>query len=871
MRKRLLVCSLVSWLVVSLSACQLNTKERWLGLIAQATPTSTSTPTVTPSPTNTATPTPSPTPTHTPSPTATPVPSDRLALAQRAYANGNYDLARQEFAALLADPGANPEEQRLALHWRGRSELRAGDAAAAITTLKLFLEQYPSDELARAAQFNLGAAYEQNNQLMEAFQAYLGAIIPDDLANIYIYERAGDVALKAGAYEEAINAYQNGLYSTQDTGFQVHLREGMAEAELARNDPRAALAQYDAILRVAQIPAYRAKILRLAAEAHLAAGETEAAYERYLEAVNRYPEAYDSYLSLVELVNAGVPVDEFQRGLVDYYAGVYEPAITAFDRYLNSPPVLTEAETASGSDAVVEAHNEITATTNLTATGVVSGSSVAAVAPADPLPPPYAAEATWLTALSWQALGRYNSAISVFQRLIEAYPNDANWGKAHLEIGKSQGYQGNISQATATFRDFAAENPNHPLAPEALWRAGRLEFDEELYEEAARNLSAMAETYPTSDYASEALYWAGQAAFMIENYEEAGKYWEKLFVNYPNSTLYTFGGYWQARALLELNQDQLANDVLVDIVDRSDDYYGLRARDLLAGVQPHSVPLVVPTPAQLIQERTEAEEWLAGWLGIANESNLATLNPRVRADLDFQRGEALLKLGLRREALLEFEKVKDNWWNDALAMYQLSTYFAEQGLGQLSIVTAARLVFLSPAEIPEEAPIFIQRLYYPIFFADLIFAEAAALDLDPALLLAIMRQESLFEQSAESIAGARGLMQVMPPTGEYVAQRSDFGDFNTDHLWLPYVSVKFGAWYINQQLGMFNGNQFAALAAYNAGPGNVFEWLKASDDLDIFVESIPFRESRLYIRRIYVNLAAYRRIYGVSTSEVEVN
>jgi soluble lytic murein transglycosylase len=63
-------------------------------------------------------------------------------------------------------------------------------------------------------------------------------------------------------------------------------------------------------------------------------------------------------------------------------------------------------------------------------------------------------------------------------------------------------------------------------------------------------------------------------------------------------------------------------------------------------------------------------------------------------------------------------------------------------------------------------------------------------------------------------------------------------------------------------LGIFEGNQFAALAAYNAGPGNVLEWIKTSNDLDIFVESIPFRESRVYIRNIYVNLAAYRRLYG---------
>jgi soluble lytic murein transglycosylase len=72
-------------------------------------------------------------------------------------------------------------------------------------------------------------------------------------------------------------------------------------------------------------------------------------------------------------------------------------------------------------------------------------------------------------------------------------------------------------------------------------------------------------------------------------------------------------------------------------------------------------------------------------------------------------------------------------------------------------------------------------------------------------------------------------------------------------------------------LGIFEGNQFAALAAYNAGPGHVLEWVKTSDDLDIFVERIPFRESRIYIRNIYVNLAAYRRLYGPPPEEAAVN
>ncbi|MFN8458361.1 MAG: tetratricopeptide repeat protein [Anaerolineae bacterium] len=851
------MAGLISLLVVLvLSGCQLDAEQRWPIIAWQTetpTPTSTATATVTPTPTSTATPTSTPTvtptPTDTPTPTMTPLPSSRLDTAQRAYTNGDYQTARTEFDALLQDPGADANERRLALHWRGRSELQLGDAVAASATLKQFVDQYPSDELTRAAQFNLAVAYQQAGQYDEAIAAYRGAVIPDDPINVYIYQRIGDVELQTGAYTDTIATYETGLRATNEPSFRVHLREGIAQAELSRSNPAGAVAQYESILQVAKIEDYRAKILRLLGEAYLAAGDSESAYKSYLEAVNNYPQAKDSYLVLVELVNASVPVDDFQRGAVDYYAGAYDPAVLALERYLNPPDLVTSTVT-------------ITSTANLTKTSTAS---------ATVKPPAKAAEAVWLLGMSWQGLGRSYAAIETFQRLIDDYPGSPNWGQAHIEIAKAWINLNDISQAKKIYRDFAAQYPKHALASEALWRAARLDLDGDLLEEAYNSLRQLAETYPTNDYADDALYWAGYAAFKQGNYEKAIVPWSKLFNNYPDSDLSSFGGFWQAKSLLALGREVEAKAVLKRIAKGSLDYYNLRAEDLLIGVQPHSVPLLLPSPAKLAQEQVEAEAWLAKWLGLAEAKNMSALSAEVQNDPAFQRGDALLKIGLRAEALAEFEKVKDNWWDKPLAMYQLALYFRDKGLGRLAIITAARVIFLSPAGDPENAPLFIQRLFYPIFFPDLIFTEAEKQEIDPALLLAIMHQESLFEQTAESSVGARGLMQVMPATGDYIAERSDFvTNFNADQLWLPYLSVKFGAWYISQQLGIFDGNQFAALAAYNAGPGNVLEWVKTSSDLDIFVESIPYRESRIYIRNIYVHLAAYRRLYGVST-EARVN
>jgi soluble lytic murein transglycosylase len=357
-------------------------------------------------------------------------------------------------------------------------------------------------------------------------------------------------------------------------------------------------------------------------------------------------------------------------------------------------------------------------------------------------------------------------------------------------------------------------------------------------------------------------------AYLQDEYDTAIEVWSYLMDTYPTSQLFSFAGYWRARALLNLGRDDEAQQVFAELVDGSVDYYRLRAEDQLTGQLPHTVPLTVPANTQLAQERAQAELWLRDWLKLDEDvTNLSGLSDEILANLHFQRGRDLLAFGLRDKALVEFEQVKDDFWDDPLSMYRLANYFHQERLGQLGILVAGRVIFLSPTNHTFEAPLYMQRLFYPFYYSDLIFAEAEAQDIDPALIVSLIRQESLFEADAESWVGARGLMQVMPGTGDYVAERSEFGPFNTDQLWLPWVSVKFGAWYIDQQLGIFDDNQFAAMAAYNAGPGNVLDWIETSDDLDIFVEAIPYWESRTYIRRVYENLSAYRRIYGPSPQQ----
>jgi soluble lytic murein transglycosylase len=176
---------------------------------------------------------------------------------------------------------------------------------------------------------------------------------------------------------------------------------------------------------------------------------------------------------------------------------------------------------------------------------------------------------------------------------------------------------------------------------------------------------------------------------------------------------------------------------------------------------------------------------------------------------------------------------------------------------------AARRVRQLAGVSPSEAPVFLARLNYPTYFSDLILEYAAQYQLDPLYVFALIWQESLFEGFAVSSASAQGLMQIWPPTGEDIASRLSWPNYQSTDLQRPYVSVAFGTWLLHEESDRFGGDLFAILSAYNAGPGNTATWLEeAGGDPDLFVEFITLPEPQSYIKAIYAHYAVYRVLYG---------
>lgn len=157
----------------------------------------------------------------------------------------------------------------------------------------------------------------------------------------------------------------------------------------------------------------------------------------------------------------------------------------------------------------------------------------------------------------------------------------------------------------------------------------------------------------------------------------------------------------------------------------------------------------------------------------------------------------------------------------------------------------------------------ISYVIYPIKYEEIVQKYSKEYNLDPFLLYAMIKVESSFDENAVSPKDARGLMQIMPTTGKWIAEKLKYEKFDEEDLFEPKKNIMMGAWYINYLAEKFDGDMVLAIMAYNAGPGNVQNWLLdenvSSDGKNL--ENVPYDETAKYERKIMESYKMYKRIY----------
>jgi soluble lytic murein transglycosylase len=178
-----------------------------------------------------------------------------------------------------------------------------------------------------------------------------------------------------------------------------------------------------------------------------------------------------------------------------------------------------------------------------------------------------------------------------------------------------------------------------------------------------------------------------------------------------------------------------------------------------------------------------------------------------------------------------------------------------------AVAGAATVIFLATAPFVDKA---VHEVTLPLRHEDIIRQQARAKGLDPALIAAVIYTESRFRDQT-SDAGAKGLMQLMPRTADYIARKSGGTAFEQGDLATPQVNISYGCWCLRYLLDKYGGNKILALAAYNAGEGKVDGWWRdaaARGERFRIAAHIPFPETRSYVTQVLQTRRDYRREYA---------
>ena len=389
--------------------------------------------------------------------------------------------------------------------------------------------------------------------------------------------------------------------------------------------------------------------------------------------------------------------------------------------------------------------------------------------------------------------------------------------------------------ARATFNRLVANFPGSELAPGAMLRIGKI-FEELHQLDSARDqYRRLTARYPGSDAAEEARFRIPWTLYLAHNYRSAVPGFQSGAVRAKDPIDRDMCEYWHARALEKAGDADAARAIFEKLADSTDsNYYPELASRRIAAAKPYLPAASAPEPEYAgTPAATGVAEFHMARLQALRALGIKELQPDELKAL----AEESATIEMRRFVLAGYASA-DAWYAAIVA----ATHMEKNG--QLSHDVA-------------------ERVRYPRAYWDLFSSASTRLALDPYLVLALSRQESLFNPRATSSSNARGLMQLIPSTARKMASQQGM-DTDQIRLYDPSVNVQLGTTYLKNLFEMFHGDEFHAVAAYNGGENAVMKWLaKSPGPDDEWVENIAYKETRDYVKKVIGGRREYLLLYQV--------
>jgi soluble lytic murein transglycosylase len=439
---------------------------------------------------------------------------------------------------------------------------------------------------------------------------------------------------------------------------------------------------------------------------------------------------------------------------------------------------------------------------------------------------PIALRALRVMADSQRRLNRFDPAARTLGQLADRSPAERR-PALRLELARVLVRTGDKPRALSTLDTVIAAGSDADKA-EALYVKARVLEDQSREAEAIAAYRQVAANYPTREAAAASLWRLGWLGYLKKDAQAAQQSWMRL-AELGGAGAYRYPAlYWAGRAREQVGGDapKLYGRILAE-APRS--YYGLLASARIGRTKDGGVTSSISLPA----EPREA----------------------IASDPGFARVETLRRINLEEDAAQELEYAVQGAGTDPVRLYGLAGAWIEAERYHLALRIMRRHFQPAAATGDPALPRAFWEIYYPWGWRDDVLAASQGVKLDPYLVAAVVREESSYYPRAVSRAGARGLMQLMPTTARLLAPAGDLDD--------PAFNIQLGTRFLAGLLREFNDPRLA-LAAYNAGPNRVRQWWasRRSDDIEVFVEQIPFDETRLYVKRIVISWDEYRRIYA---------
>ena len=474
----------------------------------------------------------------------------------------------------------------------------------------------------------------------------------------------------------------------------------------------------------------------------------------------------------------------------------------------------------------------------------------------------------------------YKRAKEYFTRIIKYYKKSSFYDEAKFMLGRIYLRKGQLQTAAQYFKSTI--NLNKDSKPEAMLYLALTYGYLESPKAAIKTLEKLVEMYPNSPSAAAVLYHIGNFQLQLENEPAAIAAYNKLIDNYPNSYLfdeavwligklaYKDGDYqtayesfnralklpaekasdrlvfWTAKCAAKIGQEKDAIAIYKTTIARYDhSYYGYRAREELEKLGITVAANHVPDIAEIVEE-------------IGGDS-FETISHE-------EKYKELIALGLGDEAAQEAAFLEEHVplsQKDKANIAKYHAYimkgkfaqpihFAEQKIYEATL--SGSLTKVDPR---------LWRFSYPRGYWQYVEKYSKQYGVDPHLTYAVIREESRFKSRALSRSWAHGLMQIIPSTGRLISKALGMR-YSRWKLYDPRVNVQMGTYYLSGLIKRFNGNIALALAGYNGGPHRVEKWVKKykNFDLDEFVEDIPLRETRNYVKKVLKSYYGYKRTYS---------